>query len=169
MIKKYLFCTFFLFFGIKEAGAQSMPIPLNMQAALIKKIFQYDNALKGKEVVVGIVYSKKTSDVDNIIKSFSDISVAAKPIAAGQVNSEIGSVSVLYILPGVPLAPVKTSAVENKTLTTTGVPNYTEKGDISVAIGESGGKAQIIINASRLKQEGHTFSSNLLKLARVID
>jgi iron complex outermembrane receptor protein len=54
-----------------------------------------------------------------------------------------------------------------KIMTLTGVPDYVELG-LSVAIGIKGRKPQITINLPAAKAEGINFSSQLLKLAKVI-
>ena len=54
-----------------------------------------------------------------------------------------------------------------KVITLTSVPDYVESG-LAVGIGVKGGKPRIIINLPAAKAEGANFSSQLLRLAKVI-
>jgi hypothetical protein len=57
---------------------------------------------------------------------------------------------------------------ESGVLSISAVPSLVESGDFSIGIGTKGGRPQILVNLSRLEAEGHQVSSELLKLAKVI-
>lgn len=169
--------------------AQEMAVPMDVQFALFFKILTFDRNLKarvGDELVIGLVYqggfrtslNAKDEAVKVISKSSKD---KIKDISIRQVSINIddtdlaGAVSkrkvdVLYITPlrAVGIDTITDISRAKRITTLTGVPEYVESG-LALGIGTKGEKPLIIINLPAAKAEGADFSSQLLKLAKVIE
>lgn len=139
--------------------SQEMPVPVNLQAALFKKIFSFDKMLQAKGVIeVAVLGSNET-----IVSAFKEAGINAKSTGGNDVPS---GVSVVYIPSGITSSKQQTSS--KGILSISGVPSYAEDGLVAIAIGTEGGKPKIIINLSQLKAEGHEVSADLLQVAKVI-
>ncbi|MCK4591646.1 MAG: YfiR family protein, partial [Candidatus Latescibacteria bacterium] len=79
------------------------------------------------------------------------------------------NIDILYVAPLRALGVKTITGVSRakRILTLTGVPDYVESG-LAVGIGIKGEKPRVIINSPAAKAEGADFSSQLLKLAKVI-
>jgi hypothetical protein len=162
---------------------------VNLQYSLFLKILTFDRNLKaraGEEIVIGIVYQKNFRESLNIkeeitkvineslTQKIEDIPIRQVPINLN--NTDLDSavsqmkIDILYLTP---LRAVKiediTKVSRTKQLTTlTGVPDYVESG-LAVGIGTKGDKPLIIINLPASKKEGADFSSQLLRLAKIVE
>jgi len=168
--------------------AQEMAVPVNVQVPLFLKILTFDWNLKarvGNEIVVGIVYQSKFRASLNVkdkmmnqateyaIKKIENIPIRYISVDLDEVNlvDAISSnkIDIIYVAPvrALGMGIITDLSRTQKILTLTGVPDYVESG-ISVGIGIRGEKPLIIINLPAAKAEGVDFSSQLLKLAKVI-
>jgi hypothetical protein len=169
--------------------AQEMAVPVKLQLALFFKILTFDRNLKervGNEIVVGIFYQNK-SEVslqvkeellkvvkESSVKKIEDIPIRFVPIDIEETDPaeaiSRNDVDILYMTPldAVEIETITTMSRAKKITTLTGVPDYVESG-IAVGIGTKGEKPLIIINLPAAKAEGADFSSQLLKLAKVIE
>jgi hypothetical protein len=170
--------------------AQEMSVPVNIQASLILKILTYDrnfNLPAGNNLVIGVVYQgrfRASLDVkDEFLKSTGEMgalqaarySIRCVPIdldAEDDVSDLLISekIRVLYVAPlrSVSLADIVSAAREHHVNSCTGVPEYVDAG-LAVGLGTKGEKPLILINRKAAKLEGSDFSSQLLKLAKVIE
>jgi hypothetical protein len=168
--------------------AQEMPVPVKVQIPLFLKILTFDRKLKtrvGDEIVIGVVYQRKFRKSLNVKERFVDMMdessiTKVEDIPIRQVSIDIdktdlaGAVSrnnidILYVAPLRALGVKRITGVSRakRILTLTGVPDYVESG-LAVGIGIKGEKPRVIINSPAAKAEGADFSSQLLKLAKVI-
>jgi hypothetical protein len=147
-----------------------MPIPGDLQSAMFKKIFSYDKTLQSVgEITVFIVGAEKDDQtVQELVKAFKNEGAFPAVIGAVPLEGPLPPSSVVYLFPEADLEVAKQVCGESGVLTISGDPSLVEQGHVSVAIGENGGKAEIIVNLPRLKEEGHELSAQLLKLARII-
>ena len=137
--------------------AQDMAVPANLQAALFKKIFAFNKTLAAKgNVEVAVI----GAGAEEVISAFKQAGVNAK------VASDIGSASVVYVMPGT--ASPKAQSAAKGVLSISGIPSNAEEGKVAIGIGVEGGKPKIIINMAQLKAEGQELSADLLKIAKVI-
>jgi hypothetical protein len=175
--------------GFTILWAEEMPVPADLQYSLFLKILTFDRNLKarvGEEIVVGIVYQKNFRESSNAkdeftkamdessIKRIEDIPIRQVPVNLNDTDLDSAvshmRIDILYI------TPLRTVKIEDiikvsqiKQLTTlTGVPDYVESG-LAVGIGTKGDKPQIIINLPAAKKEGADFSSQLLRLAKIVE
>jgi hypothetical protein len=150
------------------AAAQTMPVPLNRQTVMFKRVFEYDRTLGGKSPRVLVVHDGGMEDLHDLLASFEFAKIEAVPVHYSQLGERINGATVAYILPGVPAATYLDRCAENAVLTISGLPSLVQKGHVSIAIGAGQGRAEILVHLGRLKAEKHDISAELLKLARVL-
>ena len=169
--------------------AQEMPIPAEVQYALITKILAFDKHLNeaGKrELVIGILFqngfrmSKTTRDeliaameqspatnVCGMSVRFTSIDIDNGLRVSDMISP--GRVDALYITPlrAIDIETIVALSRSRKIITLTGVPEYAEEG-VAVSIGIRDERPLIIVNLPAAKAEGADLSSQLLKVSKVI-
>lgn len=179
-----------MLFKIIPCVGQDMPIPANVQYALIAKILAYDKSLNGggkNEVVIGILFqsgfrmSRTTKDElvaaaieRSHAKNANGMSVRFVPI---EVDNEVNlpdlisptKLDALYVTPlrAIDIETIVTISRRKQIITLTGVPEYADQG-IAVSIGVRDERPLIIVNLPAAKAEGADLSSQLLKVSKVI-
>jgi len=177
--------------SLSAAQAQEMEVPLELQFKLILKALSFDRSLTercGDSLDFCILYQAKFLQSENIkrellrmtqndekMKSLDNVPIVWKTLdynRPADLSSIIHNttVDVLYITP---LRTVDISSIADfchnyKINSVTGVPEYLEKG-LTLAVGAFGDIPLIIINLPAAKAEGSDYSSQLLKLAKVIE
>jgi len=176
------------FILVLPLAAQDVVVPVDLQYALFCKVLSYDRALMSKDsdrIVFCIAYQSRYLTSRNIrdefIRSIENSPVKSingrniECISVDLINEDIdktfesNNIDVLY------LAPVRALDIGNiamvcsvhKILSITGVPEYCERG-ITVGIGQTGEKPQIIVNMKGALSVGADFSSQFLKLVKVL-
>ncbi|MFH0988437.1 MAG: YfiR family protein [bacterium] len=170
--------------------AQEMTLPVEDQVPLLMKILTYDRSLtKGGnlKIVIGVLYQSsvrssltvkeeflariKQSDIVRILGQQPECH-ALEYVSESQVLEEMRKfrINVLYVAPlrAVPLQGIRKITIELNVLSITGIPSYVEAG-LSIGIGSKGEKPQIIVNLPSAKQEGADISSQLLRIAKVLE
>jgi hypothetical protein len=189
--KKNIF-IFLLLFSVmlySASRAQEMPLPAGEQLNVLLKALTFDRNLKerrGERLTIGIVYQdsfKKSMQVkDEMIEAFKTIpikeifgySLHVVPIDLRLISLEEAvttqDVGILYITPLNSYDIQKISELSRRkgVITLSGVPQYSEQG-IAVTVGKKGETPQIIINLDAARAEGADFSSQLLKMAKIVD
>jgi hypothetical protein len=189
-MKKIGLVTVLIVLWIATSQAQDMSAPVSVQLPLFLKILSFDRNLKarvGDEIVMAVIYQEKfktslnaKEELSNLIKESSiktieDIPIRYLSIDMSDNNDLAGvlsknKVDILYIAPlrAMRIETITSLSRAKKMMTLTGVPEYVGSG-VAVGIGIKGEKPQIIINLPAAKAEGADFSSQLLKLAKVIE
>lgn len=144
-----------------DINSQEMPVPVNLQAALFKKIFTFDKTLQSKSVEVAILSADGSAT--EVVNSFKEAGINVKVVNG---NSIPEGATIIYVMPGIE-SPKQQSA-QKKVLSISGVTSFVESGKVAVGLGVEGGKPKIIVNMAQLKAEGHELSADLLKIAKVI-
>lgn len=162
-MKKSIFIMFLLIIFSSLTIAQEMAVPVNLQAALFKKIFGFNKTTGGNPKVLVLFNDASAGVKDQVIAAFKEagLDVTAAKDAGGATAG-----SVVYVCPGVPSPKSVTSKVG--ALSISGVGAYAENGSVAVALGTEGGKPKIIVNMAQLKAENQEMSADLLKMAKVI-
>ncbi len=173
-------------------GASAVPVqvPLATQAMLIGKILSYDRSLAGKGKLRVLVLGE---GAESVAEAFNAGGLQAEAInttalgrklvehgivyaddvqrddrAAGIGRMDVGA-SVVYWLPGADKGRIKALCEQHKVLSLSGVSAMADDGTVSVGLGtRPDGAPQIIINLQRSKVEAHEFSTDLLRLARIV-
>ena len=177
-----------MFLITSELISQKMEVPVEIQVPMLLKILTFDRNLEkrsGKKLTIGIIYQSKYKESfdakDEFIKSINKMSIKrVKDIPINLVPIDVDSsdlegavskneVNALYIAPlrAFDIGKVIKVSQDNKILSMTGVIEQINSG-ISIGIGAKGDKPLIIINLRSAKLEGADFSSQLLKLAKII-
>lgn len=151
-----LMCASFIF-------AQEMSVPVNLQAALFKKIFSFNKSISGTPKVLVVFTDASAGVKDQVLAAFKE---AGFDVTSAKDAGGAGAGSVVYICPGVASPKAVTSKVG--ALSISGVGAYAENGTVAVALGTEGGKPKIIVNLTQLKAEKQDLSADLLKMAKVI-
>lgn len=168
--------------------AQKMAIPVKLQIALFLKILTFDRNLKervGSELVFAVLYQENFGTSLEVKKEFLKLveksslgKIDEIPLRFVSINLEENdikeaasrnNVDIIYVTP---LDQMKmetiTSVSRSRGITTlTGVADYVKSG-LAVGIDTKDEKPLILINLSAAKAEGADFSSQLLKLAKII-
>jgi hypothetical protein len=151
------------------ARAQAMPLEPGLQVVLLKKIFTYDKGVVDRGTKVLVLSSPATNATTSaVVAAFAAINVPVAKVTAAELAAQIGGAAVLYVLAPDYNNKVAAMCVERQVLTVSGHPALAEGGQVSLALGKSGGKPEIIVHAARAKAESHLFPTPVLKLARVV-
>jgi hypothetical protein len=167
-----------------------MPVPMDIQLPLLLKVLSADRQLRaraGDELVIGVFYQERyrasVSAMESIfeaaIKSLQaplpDQTVRLIPVPIDgepDWSSLIATLDldVCYIAPlrAVSVAGLLSATKITQAISCTGVPEYVDSG-VAFGFDTQGGKPQIVINVEAAKAEGIDFSSQLLKLARIVE
>lgn len=152
-----------------DAGAQEMPVPPNLQAALFKKIFDYDRTLPaGGSVRVAVVHGGDGSVAGVVASAFSDGGIDAIVVFQSDLPGQIEEFSVVYVTPGTDATSIAALCAAHGVLSVSGLPELAVQGEVAVGIGIHEQKPEILVNLKRVKIEGHELAAELLNLARVI-
>jgi hypothetical protein len=189
-LARWLALTLLLSGGSSAAGAaEPMPLAPDLQVPLILKILTYDRHFEtkaGKELAIGIVYApldpasvKTANDVAETLYRYSGKTVKRLPIRyflleykdpenLARALDQRG-VSVLYVAPGNGrnLAAILGVTKQQGATSATGVPDYVRRG-VSVGLGVSQDRPQILINLGSSRSEGSEFDASLLRIATVL-
>lgn len=181
--------TFALLAGLApNLSAQEMAVSVEVQMAILLRVLEFDRDLAdrvGDELVIGIAYQHRNRTSlnarDAILgmsrsePSVMGIRVKYVTIAISSDGSfgdslRVNQVDVLYIPPlrSVRLEEIIAATAEHGVLTWTGVVEYIVEG-VAVGVGAKGERPEIVINLDVAKAAGVQFSSQLLKLARLVD
>lgn len=182
-----LFILVTMWLGV--GSAQEIAVPVDLQVALITKVLPFDRNQRfdpdGK-VVIGIVYQSRFKASLDIFREFSDAAlelsgdrtpiVTYRPIGIDIDKQNLEEtlskykIQILYIAPlrATGMAEIIEVSRHKRILTITGVPEYVAAG-LSVGIGVKAGRPQILINLKAARLEHADFSSQLLKLAKIIE
>lgn len=166
--------------------AEEMPLSPQLQVPLILKILTYDRHFEsrfGEELMLGILYApadpqsvKAANDFSDILYQYAGKTVKHLPVAKVLVefttpeNLERSiaarNIDVLYVAPGngKNIAAITKVSRERGVTTTTGVPEYVRSG-VSVGLGVSQDRPQILINQPAAILEGSEFDPSLLRIS----
>lgn len=163
-IVKKITCIIIFLTGLMTAKiySQEMPVPINLQAALFKKIFAFDKTLQAKGNPEVIILSGDEG-ADDVAAAFKAAGVNAKIIKGSQPPA---GAAVVYVMPGT--ASPKQACAQKGVLSISGVTSFAESGKVAIGLGLEGGKPKIIIHLGQLKAEGQELSADILKIARIV-
>ena len=167
----------------------AMPVPASLQVPLLLKVLTYDRnyaARTGSSLRIAVIFSGANPDSfrarDEVLaafEAFADKTVKNRPIRFSaleyssntQVEAAVRAdqINVFYLTPGMRayLDGLLRIGRIHQIITTTGVPEYVERG-VAVGIGIKLDKPHILINLGTSKDVGSEFDVSLLRIARVI-
>jgi hypothetical protein len=168
-------------FSAPSAWALEPTVPVDIQAGIIAKLWQLDrNFPKHVPMTLGVLYQEKFRTSFIVAHDLCDafaraklpvrcilIDISAQPTLADQLT-RLG-VDAIYIAPlrAIDVGMLVLVSRARRIRTVTAVDEYVMEG-AAVGLALQGDHAQIVINLPAARAEGADFSSQLLKLARVI-
>jgi hypothetical protein len=158
-----------VFFSIgAELHAQDMPIPVRIHVALLKKVFSFNRTLQSNaSPKVVIVFTDPSASVkDAALKAFTEIGIPATAMKLDQAMKALGEADVVYVAPGA--EAVQKVCDDRNIFTVTGIPALVETGKVAVGIGAEAGKPKVYVNMALMKAQKQELTSDLLRVARVI-
>lgn len=177
------------FASVDLISDQEVSVPVNIQIQLIQKIFSFDRNFRSRikgEIVFLVIYQRNyraslniKNEINELVQTQEYQSYQEFNIKYKYLNIETTSdlerylsnnyVSVIYICPLkiIDISGISEITQSKKIISIASVPDYIEDG-ISVGFEIKEDRPQIYINLKQAKSEGIDFSSQLLKLARVI-
>ena len=174
-----------------SAQAQKMAAPAEVQVPLLFKILTFDRRLAtrppGDVMVIAVVFQTgyraslvARNQIVDALKAMEDSTISGHPVrwvAVEWIDEEQVRLAlirertdVVYVTPlrGVELHPLIRTARAAGMTTFTGVPLYVEQG-VALSIGIVRERPQIIVNLAATRAEGSDFTSQLLRLCKVIE
>jgi hypothetical protein len=169
---------------------EEMDVPVAQQFSIFMKILECNRGFETHDdsvLTFGIIYqsgnkqSLNTRDelmeiiskspriiINKIPVKFMAIDLSHATDLAGTITGS--KIDIVYITPlrACNIEDLAALFAAHRVLSFTGLPSYLESG-LAVSIANRGGKPQIVINLPASKSEGVSFSSQVLKLARVIE
>jgi hypothetical protein len=164
--------AFALLLVVPRIAAQTSAIPSELQAAIFAKVFNYDKKIRkpnGAFKVVILVSDKYREHAKSLASGFSKVKVQTTFAKWDELSGKMSAASAVYVFGSENVKAIEKLCYQHKVLSISGDSALVKNGRVAVAIGISNNKPQIMVNLSRAKREGHSFSAQLLKLVKVID
>ena len=160
------------------------------QASILTRALAYDRNMKdraGEAVVVGIVYKAGNNTSEGLANEllaafrqlekfavhglpFKAVRVAYEGVPALADATRAGGIDAVYICPGMDndIAAIAALAEERKMLTFASREDQIKRG-LAVGVFEQDGKPAISLNLGASQREGAAFSSDLVRLSKVVN
>lgn len=180
----------FLLAGARPAEAiEHAAVPVNVQIPILLKAITYDRTLGsrvGDDFLFAAVYRPRVAESERAVKAFEQSAgelegktLLHRPLRrrliAWEGKQEFLEAlredppDVIYLMAGCEriLDRVLEISADEQITTLAAVPEFVEKG-ATLGVGERDGRPEIIVNLTSSKREGARFSSDLLRLCRVL-
>jgi|WetSurMetagenome_2_1015567.scaffolds.fasta_scaffold185817_2 hypothetical protein len=174
--------------GVSEACSQEMAVPVDIQSRLMPKILFYDRTFASRHhtnLVIGILYQhgyRRSVEVQSLMAAaLRDLKATDGGLSITPVPIDIevegwdgllvrSGAAVLYVAPlrAVDIRDLGSVCHGNGLLTFTGVGSYVSSG-LAVGFDVNNDRPVIIINLEAARTAGADLSSQLLRVARVIE
>lgn len=165
-----------------------MPLPTDVQLSLLSRIlvFEASFAQKGPRdtVRIGIVYQPRFRASRNAMSAVCEVLDSSETrdefgfhfdyvlidVGGGMDGASAAGVDLLYVTPlrSLPVERVASFSRDADVLTFTGVPEYVRAG-IAIGVDLAGGRPRILVNLDAVREEGAVLSSELLRLAEIVN
>ncbi len=188
-IRSHLLAFAFLVCAAAAASsyAESAPVPINLQVPILFKILSLDKNLTrraGEQITVGVLYDSRDKQSARERSEFKDAIGEGKKLAGKDLTvreydmassgnladfASKNSISIIYATTGTEKAADEIIKVARDQKITTSTSNLAlvEKG-LSVSFEVDDNKPRIVINHEASKEEGCSFSAQVLKVARIV-
>jgi hypothetical protein len=167
------------------ARAQEMNVPVDIQAAILPKIlsFERSTSLEKSGLVVGILYQSRVRSSLVCANDMAELlprSSAQKGIQCVMIEmtseSEVSrrlaeeGVNLVYVTPmrSLDIGGLGRLLQSRRVLSFTGVPSYVDAG-VALGVDTRENRPVILVNLTATKAVGAEFSSQMLRLARVVE
>lgn len=186
-----LICVMAVLFCGNAAHAQEMAAPAAIQVPLLFKILTFDRRMgtrpPGQVMVIAVVFQSgyraslvAKNQVVDALEAMESSTISGHPVRWVAVEWKDREqlrlaliherTDVVYLTPvrGVELDHITRAARAGGMTTFTGVPLYVEQG-FGLSVGIVRDRPQIIVNLPATRAEGSDFTSQLLRLCKVIE
>lgn len=173
--------------GSRTSG-QEMSIPVDLQVRLIARIFSFDRAMEGRSrdgVTVGVLFQERyrmsagtADEVEALMPGIGGFPNGPARVvripwgSPAEMSSALraAGVDILYVTPlrSAEIPQVAEVCAGLRIPTFTGVPAYVGEG-IALGVDRRAGKPVVLVNLPAARAAGTELSSQLLKLAEVIE
>jgi hypothetical protein len=145
-------------------------LPPALQATIFKKVLGYDKTLgSGAAKVLVLAGSGDAEAAAAVVKAFQDVGLGASQSDPSRLDRELAAIKVVYLFPSSATGAVRASCARSGALTLAGDTQLVEDGKVAIALGRhDDGRPAIVINRNELHAQGHEISSDLLRLARIV-
>jgi hypothetical protein len=175
--------------GVARTAAQEMPVPVDVQASLLPRILSYERMTLQRMragLVIGIVYQSHVRTSLVCAQEFSETipqflrAEDGSPVRCMMIEfvSEAdlvqhcteGNVSLIYVTPmrSVDIERIGQLLQSHRLLSYTGVPDYVDAG-LVLGVDVQANHPKIVVNLPAARAVGAEFSSQLLRLSRIIE
>ena len=150
-------------------AAGDMPVPIKLQVEIFGKVFDYVKTLPAGDRKVLVLYTNETAGIQgDLVQAFQETGVTAAAIHPDQLGTQLTGATAVYISPGVPSTSASQLCRERGVLSISGLPSLAKTGEVSIGVGMKSGRPEIIVNLGQVRAQGHEVSSDLLRLATVV-
>ncbi len=155
-----------MFIGISANSVQKFrPVPPKVQAVIFKKVLTYSKNLKNGNLKIYVLVDNSAVKKDTLVESFSQLGISVIEIKMEKLTQAEKS-SVLYVFSS--NKKVHEYCTQNNILCLSGDPEDVLNSKAAISLFAENNKPKIIINSTVLAEQEHEFSSDLLKLARIV-
>lgn len=150
------------------AGAAE-PLPVPLQAMLIKKVASYDRALTGKALSVVVVYElESASEVAEVVKTLSAAGLKVATTKASAFNPP-SDANIAFLMRSSETPGVMAECARRKILSVADGARAARLGNASLGFDRwDDARPRIVVHLGRMRAEGHEFAAALLNLAQTI-
>ena len=165
LFKRVFLVVMFFFLG-NTVTSQNIAVPENIQAALLTKVLKYNPQIpQNEKIKILVVYNDDSQiDKDEFIKGLGD-AMDVKAINPTELEKNIPEYNVVYFMSGID--GYSDICKSYNVLSVSGSGKYVEEGEISLGFRIKNSKPEILVNLTSLDQEEQSFSSDLLRIAKI--
>jgi len=165
-IIKSLLILFIVSLSTNHCYTQNMPVPENIQAALLPKVLKYNPKFSGiNKIKMLVVYNNNsTNSKDKFIKELENL-MEIRAILTNELEKTIVGYDLVYFMPGT--QEESFLCKRHKVLSVAGISQYIEKGQISLGFDIQNNKPTIFVNLTSLDEEGQSLSSDVLRIVKI--
>jgi hypothetical protein len=169
------------------ANGQEMPVPVDVQTALLPKILSFERTQRGRtDLSVGILYQAQVRTSLVCANQVAELLPRSLRTGGGSpihcvmidVSSESDlpqrlaeeGVNLVYVTPmrSMDIGDLGRLLQARRLLSFTGVPSYVDAG-VALGVDARENRPVILVNLTATRATGVEFSSQLLKLARIVE
>ncbi len=150
------------------AFAREAMVPAKLQGAIFAKALQYDQVIGDKPKKVIVLKGSSREHTDSVAEAFRAAQVPIEILTEAQAAERLEGASAIYSPDGELSGALRGACVRHQVLTLSGHADAADDGHVALALEVHEERPRLVVHLGRVRAEGHRFSSELLRLARVI-
>lgn len=145
-------------------------VPVEVQAAIFKKVFGYDRSFEGRppSSILVVPGGDSRGRAETVAAEFGRAGFSTEVVeeAAAAARLEVGVV--VYLL-SAPKGPLLDELARAGVLSISGDPDLAVRGVVTIALRRKpDGRTEILVHLARARAERHDFSSYLLSISTIV-